>query len=453
MNKLDSELVISQLCQLGFDYTDNSDEADVIIFNTCSVRHHAEEKALTKISQLRKRYTNQPGLVVAVIGCMAQRLGQELLDKYKQVSIVCGPGQLHKLGQMIQRAIVEGGGEGRTLALNNPDEYDDLEQFDVCRQPVSSATNSFMAFLRIMRGCNNYCSYCVVPYVRGHEHSRPLQNIVIEAQRLVANGVKEITLLGQTVNSYKYKTDDKMMGLADVLEAVGAIDGLERLRFVTSYPRNFDERILQVMDRHPKVCPYLHMPAQSGSDRILAAMSRRYTAKEYLELVARARQIVPGITIAGDFIVGFSGETDEDHQATLNLLSEVRYKSCFVFKYSPRCGTKAYDSLNDDVPAQVKQQRLAQLLKLQNEISLQDNQNFVNRQVEILVEGPSKHPQLNRDAESPAVPSIPQLVGRTTGDHIVVFSGSENLIGQIVRVKVVKASALTLFAEVVTGLS
>jgi tRNA-2-methylthio-N6-dimethylallyladenosine synthase len=453
MNKLDSELVISQLCQLGFCYTDNADDADIIIFNTCSVRHHAEEKALTKISQLRKRYNNQPGLIVAVIGCMAQRLGQELLDKYKQVSIVCGPGQLHKLGQMIQRAIPEDSNRERTLALNNPDEYDDLEQLDVCRQPVSFAANSFMAFLRIMRGCNNYCSYCVVPHVRGHEHSRPLKNIVIEARRLVENGVKEITLLGQTVNSYKYKDGGEVFGLADVLGAVGAIDGLKRLRFVTSYPRNFDERILQVMAKHPKVCPYLHMPAQSGSDRILAAMNRRYTSEEYLQLIARARQIVPELTIAGDFIVGFPGETDEDHQETLNLLRQVRYKSCFVFKYSPRYGTRAYDSLADDVPAQVKQQRLAQLLELQNKISLDDNQRFVNHQVEILVEGPSKNPQLNRDAESPAIPSVPQLVGRTTGDHIVVFSGQGNLTGQIVRVKVVRASALTLFAEGVMGLS
>jgi tRNA-2-methylthio-N6-dimethylallyladenosine synthase len=306
-----------------------------------------------------------------------------------------------------------------------------------------------MAFLRIMRGCNNYCSYCVVPYVRGHEHSRPLKNIVIEAHRLVENGVKEITLLGQTVNSYKYKTDGKMMGLADVLEAVGDIDGLVRLRFVTSYPRNFDERILQVMAKHPKVCPYLHMPAQSGSNRILAAMNRRYTSEEYLELVAKAREIVPEIAIAGDFIVGFPGETDEDHQETLKLLGEVRYKSCFVFKYSPRSGTRAYDSLNNDVPDAIKQQRLVQLIELQNEISLDDNQRFVNHQVEILVEGPSKNPQLNRNAESPA---MPQLVGRTAGDHIVVFSGPENLTGQIVSVKVVKASSLTLFAEGAMGL-
>jgi len=280
-----------------------------------------------------------------------------------------------------------------------------------------------------------------------------MENIVIEAHRLVENGVKEITLLGQTVNSYKYKTDGKVMGLADVLEAVGAIDGLVRLRFVTSYPHNFDERILQVMAGHPKVCPYLHIPAQSGSDRILAAMNRRYTCQEYLRLIERARQIVPEIAIAGDFIVGFAGETDEDHQQTLNLLGEVRYKSCFVFKYSPRYGTKAYDSLADDVPAQVKQQRLAQLLKLQNEISLDDNQRFVNHQVEILVEGASKNPQLNRDTESPTAPSVPQLVGRTADDRIVVFSGPENLTGQIVSVKVVKASALTLFAEGVKGLS
>jgi len=332
-----------------------------------------------------------------------------------------------------------------------------------------------------------------------------MEQITAEARWLIDNGVKEITLLGQTVNSYRYENGAKTYCLTDVLEKLHEIDGLERLRFVTSYPRDFDERIFEAMAALPRVCEYLHMPAQSGSDRILKAMNRRYSTSEYLDTIEHGRAIVPKLSVAGDFIVGYCGETEDDFEATKELMRRVRYKNCFIFKYSPRPGTRADNRWADDVSEQVKRQRNTELLELQNEISLQDNQLFVGKTVDILVEGPSKNPHLNEkqpssvatDKASGSVPSFTgsdntllgtiqnnqlqptgpgdklppreqntllstgrknnpssaeqkdrlQLVGRTRGDHIVVFDGSGDMIGRIVPVKVIKASALTLFAE------
>jgi len=451
MNKLDSELIVNQLIRCGYRRTDDPDQAGVIIFNTCSVRHHAEDKVISKIGQFQRPRRQEDDFVLAVVGCMAERLGQKLLDDYRQVDIVCGPGQLHRLSAMIQH-VRENHRVNRVISLNDPDQTDELEQLDVHHQRIDIGV-PFQAYLRVMRGCNNYCSYCIVPYVRGPERSRPLENIVAEARRLIAGGVKEITLLGQAVNYYRYHKDTREIGLADVLEAIHEIEGLVRLRFVTSYPRNFDERILQAMSQLPKVCPYLHIPAQSGSDRILKAMNRHYTAAQYMEIIDRARAMVPGFTVAGDFIVGFPGETDQDHTGTIDLIRKARYKNCFIFKYSPRPGTLADHKMPDDVPAQVKQHRLRQLLDLQNEISYADNQEFIDQTVEVLVEGPSKKPHLNitggpqpGSTDSKNSPNL-QLVGRTPGDHIVVFSGHENLIGKLVSLKVTKVSALTLFAE------
>jgi len=441
MNKLDSELVEGQLRALGYEFTDEQDEAGVVIFNTCSVRQHAEDKVISKLGQLLRRH-KKGGLVLAVVGCMAQRWGEQMLDDYKQVDVVCGPGQLHKLGELIEEAR-----QGkRTMALNDEAVLEELEELDMGRPKVDS-DKGFMAYVRVMRGCNKFCHYCVVPFVRGRERSRPIEHVVEETRRLVDNGVKEITLLGQTVNSYKYGAGEKTYGLADVLEKVHEISGLERLRFVTSYPRDFDERIFEAMAELPKVCEYLHIPAQSGSDRILQAMNRRYTAKEYVALIERGREVVEGLTVAGDFILGYCGETEEDFEATKELIRQVRYKNCFIFKYSPRPGTKAQGRMADDVPEEVKKRRNYELLELQNSISLEENQRFIGSKVEILVEGPSKNPHLNnRDDDNRKAKSL-QLVGRTRGDHIVVFDGEVGMIGQLVTVEVVRASALTLFGR------
>jgi len=455
MNKLDSELVRGQLEQLGYQFTSDSDRAGVIIFNTCSVRQHAEDKVISKIGQFHRRHQDDPELILAVIGCMAQRLGRELLNTYRQVDIVCGPGQLHRLGLLIEQARQNRRGN-RLLAIDEPGEgsgkNDELEEFDTSRSFVDTG-QPFQAFLRIMRGCNNFCSYCIVPYVRGPERSRPMNHILAEARRLVAAGVKEITLLGQAVNKYRFRDNDRTLQLADVLETLNEIEGLKRLRFVTNYPSHFDDRIFRAMADLKSVCPYLHICAQSGSNRVLRAMNRRYSVEEYLELIERARDLVPGITVAGDFIVGFPGETDRDFQATAELMKKVRFKNCFIFKYSPRPGTTAETRLPDDIPLEVKKSRNWELLALQNEIAFEDSQRFIGQNVEILVEGYSKKSHLNavakNDDQAPDSKTIsdPQLVGRTGGDHIVVFNGPKTLIGQIINVTVNKASALTLFAE------
>lgn len=449
MNKLDSELVVNQLDQLGFSRADNPDSASVIIFNTCSVRQHAEDKILTKISQLRQRHNQHKDFVLAVIGCMAQRLGQDILDQYPQVSIVCAPGQLNSLVPMILQSLQAKDKNTKQtqklISLNNPDQVDDLEQLESSRSFIDSP-KPFMAFLRIMRGCNKFCSYCVVPHVRGREHSRPLANIVTEAHKLVDAGVKEITLLGQTVNSYKHQANGQAHTLADVLHGLHEINDLLRIRFVTSHPGNFNENILRAMADLPKVCPYLHIPAQSGSDRILKAMNRHYTTSQYLELIEKARSIVPDITFAGDFITGYCDETDQDQQDTLNLIKKVRYKNCFVFKYSPRTDTRSHKHFKDNVPPEVKQKRLQEVLDLQNQISLTDNQRFINQTIQVLVEGPSKKPHLDKNS-STAVDSEIQLVGRTPGDHIVVFNSPKKHIGKLVNVKITKVSPLTLFGE------
>lgn len=441
MNKLDSELVIGDLTRRGYRLTEEIDQAGVIIFNTCSVRQHAEDKVISKISQLRKRHKSQPELVLAIIGCMAQRMGQDLQKNHPHVAIVCGPSQIHQLGELIEHAQQH---HQPLVALNDDAAAAGLEDLDTAH-PITDSQRPFMAFVRIMRGCNNFCSYCVVPHVRGREYSRPLAHIVAEARQLVQTGVKEINLLGQAVNFYHYTEGDRTYRLADVLEAIHDLDDLERIRFVTNYPRDFDDRLLKTMADLPKVCEYLHICAQSGSDRILKAMNRHYTAGEYLALIERARSFMPDLTVAGDFIVGFCGETEEDFAATQDLMRKMHYKNCYIFKYSPRPGTYAAQHLPDDVPEDVKQRRNQDLLELQNQISWQDNQRLIGQQVEIMVEGPSKNPHLDKAQDAPC---LPQLIGRTRGDQIVVFNGPETLIGQLVHLRIQRASALTLFGQI-----
>lgn len=445
MNKLDSALVAGALKDAGFTLTEKVKEADVVLINTCSVRWHAENRVLSHLGHLKHIKETQPGLVVGVIGCMAQRLGAELLD-HEAVNIVCGPAQIPQIPDLVKRAL-----QGRTKLLSVTE---NIRQ--KCSDDQSSVLNTFetahdsdkchirgQAFVRVMRGCNNFCSYCVVPYVRGQEVSRPPQAIIEQITRLAADGVKQITLLGQTINSYNYPAGDKTYRLADLLEMANEVDGVRWIRFITSYPVDFDEAILHAMADLPKVCPYLHIPAQSGSDRILKAMNRRYTAAEYLDLLAKARDIVDGIAIAGDFIVGFPGETDADFAATVELVKKAGYKNCFVFKYSPRPGTHADDKLADTVAAEVKKQRNIELLEVQNTISGRYNKCFLGQTLEVLAEGPSKKPHL----DSAACAGWPQLIGRTATDYIVVFNGPKSLAGRFAKVKITKVSPLTLFGK------
>jgi MiaB/RimO family radical SAM methylthiotransferase len=300
------------------------------------------------------------------------------------------------------------------------------------------------AFVRVMRGCNYFCTYCVVPYVRGPEACRPPQAVLEQVKRLADAGIQQVTLLGQTVNSYKYQNGEKTYCLADLLDLAAQVPGIEWVRFVTSYPADeFYDQILQVMADSPKVCRYLHLPAQSGSDRILQAMNRHYTAAHYLELLERARALVPDIAVAGDFIVGFPGETDDDFQATVELTRRARYKNCFVFKYSPRPGTTADKRLADTISDEIKQRRNVELLAVQEQISAELNQAFLGRQVIVLVEGPSKKARVNpKDSEN-----HPQLVARTSTDHIVVFYGPVSLAGRFAQVRITRTAPLTLFGE------
>ena len=455
MNKLDSELVVGNLQDLGYQQVASIDDASVILYNTCSVRQHAEDKVLTKISQLKKRHQHDRDFILAVIGCMAERLGDQLLADYPQVAIVTSPSNIYHLADNIDKAFNERCSDpdkkkldSRVVEQNAQADPAGLERLDTYRDRPE-VDHPFMAFVRVMRGCNNFCSYCIVPHVRGREKSRPPQAVYDEVMRLVDNGVKEVTLLGQAVNKYQFDADGKQLTLADLLYKLHDIDGLERLRFVTSYPGNFDKQCIQAMAELEKVCPYLHMPAQSGSDTLLKRMNRHYTISQYMEIIDMARDLVPDISFAGDFICGFSGETDADHAATLDLIKKVRYKNCFAFKYSVRPGTTAADKFPDDVPDEIKQARLAELLAVQKQVSLEENAKLFGKRFKVLVEGLSKSPHLAAKVEGMADSSHPQLIGRTGGDHIVVFNGPENLAGQIVEVEIVDASSLTLFAKVI----
>lgn len=464
MNKLDSSLVAAALTEQGFALTDKATDADVIVINTCSVREHAEARVFSNLGHIKHLKKSRPEILVAVIGCMAQRLGDELLA-HEVVDIVAGPTQLHEVPALISRAMVDHEKHlSVTEKIRQPVTTEEivtdsrkLDEFEIAYDTDANHIKS-QAFIRAMRGCNNFCTYCIVPYVRGPEVSRPPAAIVEQARKLADQGIQQITLLGQTVNSYRYEAGDQTYTLADLLGQVSAIDNVHWVRFITSHPGRFDESILQVMADNPKVCPYLHIPAQSGSDRILKAMNRGYTADHYIALMDKARAIVPDIAIAGDFIVGFPGETDEDFQATVDLVRRVRYKNAFVFKYSPRPGTHSEKKLEDNVPAEVKQERNAKLLEVISEIAEQDNQRFLGKTLEVLVEGLSKKPHLNSVAEASRFGSKnvsvaadgrshPQLIGRTAGDYIVVFNGPESLTGRFANVKITKTAALTLFAE------
>jgi len=446
MNKLDSALVTSALRAAGFSLTDNVKEADVVLINTCSVRDHAEQRVISHLGHLKHLKKSRPGLMVGVIGCMAQRLGGKLFE-HEAVDLVCGPAQIPQIPQLLADALQE---KKKTLAITEKIRQKKPEDQNLALEEFESAYGiedkqlPGQAYVRVMHGCDRFCSYCVVPFVRGPEVCRPPAAIIEQIKKLAHAGVKQVMLLGQTVNSYKYTAGEKTDCLADLLAMASDIDGIEWIKFVTNYPsQEFLDEILQAMADSPKVCHYLHMPAQSGSDKILRAMNRHYTAAQYLELLDKARAIVPDIAVAGDFIVGFPGETEEDFQATVELVKKAKYKNCFIFKYSPRPGTTADKKLLDNIPAEVKQKRNTELLAVQERISDELSRDFLGRQVEVLVEGLSKKAHLNLAQGG----SEPQLVARTAEDWIVVFNGPASLAGQFANVKITKTSPLTLFGE------
>lgn len=447
MNKLDTALVTAAIKQAGFKLAANAEQADVVLINTCSVREHAEQRVLSHLGYLRHIKKTRPDLVVGIIGCMAQRLGAELLA-HNEVDIVCGPAQIPQITELITRTLQN---KKKTLAVTEeirqaiPEEQGQaLEKFETA-YGIEDKQIPGQAFVRAMRGCDKFCSYCIVPYVRGPEVSRPPAVIIEQIKRLADEGVKLVTLLGQRVNAYKYTAGEKTYCLADLLVMASEVEGIEWLRFVTSYPcAEFFDEILKAMADLPQACNYLHIPAQSGSDKILRAMSRNYTASQYLELLDRARQTVPNVAIAGDFMVGFPGESEEDFQETVKLAEKAQYKNCFVFKYSPRPGTVADKKLQDTVSIEVKKRRNIELLEVQEKISDKLSREFLGKTVNVLVEGLSKRAHLSSCGES----SYRQLVGRTAEDWIVVFDGPVCLAGEFAQVKIVKTSPLTLFGEV-----
>jgi len=440
MNRLDSELVASGLRAGGLEMVDDPRQADVLLYNTCSVRQHAEEKVHSRLGWACQRKADGKPIVIGILGCMAQRLGEDLLRRHPGVDIVCGPGRLARLGEMIAAAA-----QGAQVALDPSRRQptptsDDVDSLDLGRDPARTHLPG-QAYVRIIRGCDKFCAYCIVPFVRGPETSRPPGRILEEIRRLRDAGVTQVTLLGQTVNSYRFEENGRTVGLADLLERVDGVAGLRRVRFVTSYPTAFSPAIFEAMRDLPSVCEYLHIPAQSGSDRVLAAMNRRYTRAEYQELIDAAQATVPGLVIAGDFIVGFPGETEEDFAASAELIRRCRYKNSFIFKYSPRPDTPAQKRLADDVPDEVKRRRNRELLTVQEEVSLAANRGMIGRTVEVLVEGPS--PRANRQPVPPPADQT-QLLGRTRTDHIVVFDGPIDLPGKYVQVDITSATALTL---------
>jgi tRNA-2-methylthio-N6-dimethylallyladenosine synthase len=482
MNVLDSELVMGQLRAQGYQPTDDRDLADVILYNTCSVREHAEQKVWSRLGELRDRKKNDPKLVIGVIGCMAERDGADIFRRHPHIDILCGPGELDKLAGMVHNAVVTHDSDGpeaaarpaRQVALMGANvrrsgtltaAEDRLELLDLSRS-VGPADEVAQAYVRITRGCNKFCTYCVVPYTRGPEVHRPPGNIIDEVRRLADAGSREVTLLGQTINHYAYDHGDgRTTTFAHLLYQIHeAAPHLPRLRFVTSYPRDFTDAALQAMRDCPRICQYLHVPAQSGSDRILKLMNRGYTAGAYRDFIGRAREMMPGLCIASDFIIGFPTETEDDFAATVDLVRFGRFKNSFIFKYSPRPGTVAIDRFKDDVPEDVKRRRNKELLAVQQEVCAENNRAMVGKTVRVLVEGESK---LVSKQAYPAAPTPggvelgwerrgtvgagparrTQLVGRTTGDQIVVFDGDITQKGQLLDVRIVRSTHMTLFAE------
>lgn len=450
MNVLDSELVIAKLRAQGYELTNDPLSADTILFNTCSVRQHAEDKIYSALGRIKKLKQRRPNLAIGVLGCMAQKDQDEIIKRAPFVDIVVGPGQLAKVPELLEKARSE---KKPQLAVSKArtggsklEVVESFEEFDPIREQAMRMS-PYQAFVRIMMGCDKFCTYCVVPATRGPEQSRDPLEIIEEARILADQGVSEVTLLGQTVNSYKFVSGDgRKWRLSDLLDSLNSIPDLKRIKFITSFPKDMTDDLLQAVRDLPKVFRYIHVPAQSGCDEMLKRMKRLYTVAQYDEMMARIRETVPGCAVSSDFIVGFCGESEESFQKTVEITQRSRFKNSFIFKYSPRPGTKAHELYADDVPEETKKRRNNDLLAVQTAISLEDNQAFLGETFEVLVEGPSKTFQGDVGSASGPV----QLTGRTMTDRICIFDGNPRLIGSYVNVKVVSATAVTLFSEVVT---
>ncbi len=423
MNAGDTEIVVSLMQDEGYFYTDRVEEADIVLVNTCSIRDNAEQRVWGRLSELRRYRKAKPSLILGVIGCMAERLKESLIESEYGVDIVAGPDAYRDLPRLVRE--VEAGGKGINVLLSREETYAEVA-------PVRLDKNGVSAFISIMRGCNNYCSYCVVPYTRGIERSRDPKTILAEAKTLFENGYREVTLLGQNVNSYKFGDVD----FPELMRRVAEVSPLLRVRFATSHPKDMSDALLEVMASKPNICRCIHLPAQSGSTVMLEKMNRKYTREWYLDRIAAIRRYMPDCAITTDLIAGFSGETEEDHQQTLSLMREVGYEFAYMFKYSERPGTFAQRHMGDDIPEELKTRRLSEIIELQNELSAESNRRDVGKEFEILVEGVSKR-------------SDKQLFGRTSQNKVVVFDRADFKAGDYVRVRVTAASSATLQGEVI----
>ena len=425
MNVGDSEILVSIMQDEGYRYTEDIAQADVILVNTCSIRDNAEQRIWGRLREFHRYKRARKGLVVGIVGCMAERLREELFERETVVDVVAGPDSYRELPRLVAAAAA--GGHGVNVQLSQEETYGDI-------RPVRLDRNGVSAFISIMRGCNNFCSYCVVPYTRGRERNRDPQTILREAQELFSAGYREVTLLGQNVNSYRWKEGTaEAVDFPALVERVAGISPLLRVRFATSHPKDLSDRLIEVMASYPNICRAVHLPAQSGSDRMLAAMNRKYTRAWYLERVAAIRRRMPDCAVTTDLIAGFCGETAEDHAQTLSLMREVGYDSAYMFKYSQRPGTLASRTMTDDVSEEVKTARLNEIIALQNELSTASNERDMGNVFEVLVEGLSRR-------------SSEQLCGRTSQNKMVVFDRTgETAPGDYVRVRITGCTSATLF--------
>jgi tRNA-2-methylthio-N6-dimethylallyladenosine synthase len=421
MNFADTELVLGILKQQGYSLTKDLNEADVVLLNTCSIRDNAEQKIYARLEHLKGIKKNHPGTVIGILGCMAERLRKNLIEEEKIVDLVVGPDEYRRLPEFIDSAFA--GEKGIGVKLSRTETYDDI---------IPYREEGLNAWISVMRGCDKFCTYCVVPFTRGRERSRSLESIVSEIKTLSGKGFKEVTLLGQNVNSYI----DVKRDFADLLAACASVDPLMRIRFTTSHPQDLSDKLLYTIAEHPNLCNYVHLPVQSGSNRILNLMNRTYSIEHYLTIIDKARKIIPGVSFSTDIIAGFPTETDEDHEMTLRLMKKVRYDGAFMFKYSPREGTKAF-SMTDDVQEEVKTKRLNDIIDLQQSVSYELNQALRGTEEIILVEGSSKK-------------SEDFLAGRTGTNKIVIFPRSNEInIGNYVKVKIYRSTSATLFGDFV----
>jgi tRNA-2-methylthio-N6-dimethylallyladenosine synthase len=430
MNFSDSEIVASVMTDHHYSATQDQQEADVIFLNTCSIRDNAEQKVLNRLKQLQSLRRKKPGLIIGVLGCMAERLKESLLEENElgmRVDMVVGPDAYRDLPQLMLDA--EGGHKAINIILSAEETYADIT-------PVRYASNGVSAFISIMRGCQNFCSYCVVPFTRGKERSRDPQTIVIEARELFETGFREITLLGQNVNSFHWKDEEKNLttGFPELMEMVAGISPLLRVRFATSHPKDMSDELLAVIARNPNICHAIHLPMQSGSSSVLKRMNRKYTRKDYMERIEAIRRIIPGCAISTDIIAGFCGETPEEHQETLNMMEWAGFDFAFMFKYSEREGTLAAKKYEDDIPEEEKTRRLQEIIKLQQKLSLKSNKIDVGSVVEVLVEGLSKR-------------SDRHVSGRSSHNKVVVFPDKGYKPGDYVKVRIDSCTAATLLGE------